>query len=91
MPSRGPVDATAASTYVIAKRSEATINEYVPALIAAMDLLAPKVAAGLNLTALDSGERRLRGLQVTGVEVFLPTAIDQIVVDTSKYDSKQLP
>ena len=54
------------------------MSDYVSDLEASMDILAPQIAAGLNLTALTlgSGGRRL------AVVVDLPTTVDGVIIDS---------
>jgi hypothetical protein len=79
----------AKSKYIIAVRSNANPNSYTQDLIDAMDLLAPVVAASLDLSSTasstdeeastDEGTRRRRRLAVS---VELPTTLDGTIISS---------
>ena len=70
-------DVVARASYIIAVDNSFSMSDYVSDLEASMDILAPQIAAGLNLTALTLGSgRRL------AVVVDLPTSVDGVIIDS---------
>jgi hypothetical protein len=67
-------------SYLIAVQKNFQMRDYVADLESSMNLLAPEVAANLNISSSDDGGRR----RLT-VSVDLPTSIDGVII-SSKSD-----